>query len=83
MTVSQDRISAIGVALKLLPPTPTAVTPTQAQLDAAFAATQASVMALVQQLVPAWLMGDVNITAEELHAISDPTAAAVVNATGV
>jgi predicted aconitase len=80
MTVSQDRIAAIGAALKTLTPTPTTVTPTQAQLDAAFAATSAAVMALVQQLVPAWAMGDVNITVDEIHAISDPTAAAVVNA---
>ena len=80
MTVSQDRLDAIGKALKALPATPTTVTPTQAQLDAAFASVQASVNALIVQLVPAWAMGYVNITDEEIHAISDPAAAAVVNA---
>jgi hypothetical protein len=82
MTVSQDRIRLIRTAVELVPHAQAPVTPTQAQIDAAFATTKAAVMTLVQQLVPSWLMDQVNITDDELHAISDPTASAVVNATG-
>ena len=79
MTVSLDRIKLIDAAVAGVPTTAPRVAPTQAQLDAAFVVSKAAILAMVQQLVPAWAMGYVEITDAEIHAISDPTAKAVVN----
>lgn len=51
-------------------------TPTQAQLDAGFSAAQERINDMVKQLVPAWALGMVQITDDEVRAVSD----AVVNA---
>jgi len=79
MTTSQDRIKFIKAALNDVAPLPT-VAPTQAQIDAGFNVAKAAIMAMVQQLVPPWAMGMVNITDDEIHAVSDPTVAAAINA---
>lgn len=77
MTASQDRIVAIKLALGTTPEQ--TVVPTQAQLAAGFFVAKAAINAMVGQLVPPWAMGMVNITDDEIHAVSDPVCQAVVN----
>jgi hypothetical protein len=79
MTVSFDRIKTIREAVALVPHAQAPVTPTQAQIDAGFAVAKAAINAMVAQLVPPWAMGMVNITDDEIHAVSDPTVTAALN----
>lgn len=79
MTVSLDRIKFIREAIALVPHAQAPATPTQAQIDAGFAVAKAAINAMITQLVPPWAMGMVNITDDEIHAVSDPVVTVVVN----
>ena len=80
MGVSEDRIKLIRVAVAAVPAPQAPVTPTQAQIDAGFTVAKAAILAMVAQLVPPWAQSLVNVTDDEVHAISDPTVTAAINA---
>jgi hypothetical protein len=80
MTVSANRILLMKAAIAQVQKAaqaPEVATP--AQIAAGFAVAKAGINAMVQQLVPPWAMGMVEITDEEIHTVSDAVANAVVN----
>lgn len=81
MTPSQNRLLLIRAALNSVK-APTPVAPSAAQISAGFNVAKAAINTMVSQLVPPWALGMVSITDEEIHAVSDAVAAAVINTTG-
>ena len=80
MTVSADRLLLIRAAVAGAQRAQAAKTvPTPAEIAAGFAVAKAAINAMVSQLVPPWALDYVNITDEEIHAVSDAVAQAVVN----
>jgi hypothetical protein len=79
MTASIDRIKLIRAAVEGLQAPAAKITPSQAQITAGFVVAKVAINAMVAQLVPPWAMGYVNITDDEIHAISDAVTKAVVN----
>jgi hypothetical protein len=79
MSSSFERIKLIQGAIAAVPTSQTTVTPTQAQINAGFTVAKAAINAMVAQLVPPWASEMVNITDDEIHAVSDAVVQAVVN----
>ena len=79
MTASNDRLLMIRAAIAVAQRTQAPISPTQAQIDAGFAVAKAGINAMVAQLVPPWASGMVNITDDEIHAVSDAVVQAAVN----
>jgi|FreactTroBogLake_1042271.scaffolds.fasta_scaffold80144_2 hypothetical protein len=79
MATSDDRLLLIRAAVTKAQRAQAPIAPTQAQIDAGFAVAKAAINAMVSQLVPPWAAGMVNITDDEIHAVSDAVAQAVVN----
>jgi hypothetical protein len=86
MTTSQDRIIIIKGAIKAraelnrgAPLGAPETQPTQDEIDAGFTVAKAAILAMVSQLVPPWAQNIVNITDDEIHAVSDPVVAAALN----
>ena len=78
MSASLDRIKFIKAAVSTVTK-PSIVTPTPAEINAGFTVAKAAITAMVQQLVPPWAQGMVNITDDEIHAVSDPVVEAALN----
>jgi len=82
MSASLDRIKFIKAAVSSVPMAvaPSAqIAPTPAEIDAGFLVAKAAINAMVQQLVPPWALGMVNITDDEIHAVSDAVVQAAIN----
>lgn len=79
MTVANDRLLLIRAAIAAITPPKNPIVPTPAEIDAGFTVAKAAINAMVSQLVPPWALGYVNITDDEIHAVSDAVAQAVLN----